>query len=322
MLKGLKINSAVKSGDYYLVLLGSGKYSKYNLDGSQTKFDVAAYNGTTMTMEVIENLTKLEVITPTRLSHYTTPEGEHKTVDQYNNILSTYKTNYEVEDGDVEYPDLETEFMCRKELTKISEWKRHYTDEEVKWVPVQIDIVGEYQDTGSKFIETPISIGSVEHRRGQGFYKVLSSLVAHDQYKKLETQYKDSTHTFHNEIIRKYLDFAKVNEEMIFYNKYPWCKEGVVSFFPTLIEAQEHESEIRSAVTATIKDGVTPCVLDMITARSVLGDIRRALDSVRSIEPKQKSRQDKIICMKKLTGLIESLDQYISSEHNEKEQYE
>ena len=167
-------------------------------------------------------------------------------------------SQYEDEWGNIDYPSIEVEFDIRKRLQEFEDAKKVYSDPVVYYEPVEIQVVGSAEDTGSEFIETPFQHGEVTWTPSTGIYKLHTTRVSLDQWRQEAIEnhaYEfDNTRAFGGENNQK-LEFAQINGNFVFThikNKAFIRREGTVEIFPTLKEAQEREKEIRQIVSREV----------------------------------------------------------------------
>lgn len=78
--------------------------------------------------------------------------------------------------------NLDQEYQLRSALTEFDNaWRKLPREYVVTREPVELAVIGSMEDTGSKFIETPLSVGKCTWNTQSGFYRVDASAVAADE---------------------------------------------------------------------------------------------------------------------------------------------
>ena len=314
MITGLSNYEAVIVGGTITVSLPRGVYS---IDGVRLSSDWNGGEYTTHKDAVIER-----IIMPNEvLSHYevATEEGTIEvSSEEINKIVRENQGKYWDDDVDEYiYPDRDTQCECLKILDQYRNKKPIYTQPEETTEKVEINIVGTHEDTGSKFIETPIMYGQAKwDNYSTGFYKLNIRGVVMQAWNDMEDKY-GKTYAFQNDMSRYYLRYAKINSNYIFSDSAPWSDTTSSRVYTTLESAKEMEAYYYNLTKTKILDYIQPTPLGTTSCKSVIGDLNSILDSVRAIDPKQKTYNSYSRSITKVKELITKLETIISDNHKE-----
>lgn len=286
IFNGLQDKQAIKlDNGLYVVQLNGSKNITYKVKG---EIATHAYSNKQVVVENLEDIS-CEERTPSKVISFQSPSGEVIEANEFYKLKNEITLPYEDEDGDIVYPDIDTEYQVKKKLEVFNQYTPIKSEEVTQIVPIEIKVVGTALDTGSEFIHTPFQYGEASWL-GKGVYKVLQGAIAMEEFKKIRQSH---AHLKWNVPNHSHLRFVKLNTSYIFTTlgeHYSWLSNAKVSKIVTsLEEAKEEESNIRKLIRKELHPYITPVVLDAIT----LTDVRSKLDSVilrmGNIDVKQKS---------------------------------
>lgn len=234
-------------------------------------------------------------------------------VEEYTSKIQKYEEDYR--DPDTEeicYPSLVVEFECRKELESLNKLQAKYEDLGTKETEVVFTVIGSMEDTGSPFIVTPISVGAVRHQGCSGFYKVMSSDIAKNEYLKLVKELGDKFEfecPYHGNI-----KYAKVDGKYIFSEAYPFGEKHVRST-SSLTEAKRIEQDVRSQVKVKLLDKVAPVAVPSVMLGGLIHTIEDLAKRIKEIDAKQKSLTVKDSATSACKKLLDTLKEQLAKEH-------
>lgn len=297
MIDGLQEFTAIKIGDNFIVQLQTGYNRKdFIVNGVSTKAE----------QMVVNSLDSIYYQKPSTrvIIHYSDGNTDRSKEDIETIRRELHKC--QDEDGEVCFPDLETEFEVRKRVLEVKDF--HPVYEEITYPPekVEIEVVGEMCDTGSEFIHTSYTLGLANFKHSTGAFKVMGETsIAADEFKKIciakELKYEIPTHSG--------LKYAKINGEYVFTNtNSSFVDSSNNRVFATLEEAQAHEKLIRDNVKSVILTVTTKDTLDNLSVARVYKELKSIERRVRELDLKQKSRTSKSGLLKALGDLASSLE--------------
>ena len=296
MFSDLKNFEAVKVDDKLCVQLAGGVYL---VDG--TPFLVTSFSEQHI-LNINVQVEKKVVIQP-QITHYKNSDGLIISIEDYYTMIDNKFGKYYCEDDDGDnyvFPDLDTEYNYKKFL---AEHTAMWSEETYEYKPVDIAIKGEWVDTGSDFIETPYSQGGVTF--GGGVYKVLTSNVAWDEFRKQCNKYNL---TYDGDDLR----FVKVDNGYIFASRFdhvPYIKSNIAfTLTKSLDDAHKYEEDVRTTVRKRMFVLFGEQSVSGILRKQIHNDLAYALDRIRSLEVKVKASADKSNIIHKIKGILISLE--------------
>lgn len=196
------------------------------------------------------------------------------------------RSQYLDEDDDINYPDLETHYRVEKRISEIETWEKAYEEAMEYLEPVQINVLGKYEDTGSEFIDSAIQQGKVKF--GSGVYQVDSYKVAVDEVKKQKALQQGTEIEVPNHSGMKYV---KVNGSYIFTgNDTPHYVKGPDKrVYTTLVEAQQREESVRKYVRGAINSISFSRRPTNDETKDILKRAQDIYDKTSEVDPKVKS---------------------------------
>lgn len=300
----LKTNQAVKlDSGVYVVELYSGTYE---INGVRTS---VGYNQ----QLVVESLDSIKRVTAVKgkVLHYTLGE-EQVSVTEYqalSNLVSSMSAEFYNEDAD-EYifPNLDTEFEFKKKQELLNRHVAVRAADTEQLDTVDITVVGEAVDTGSKFIDTPFSYGQVSFN-GRGVFRVDMSAIAADEYQKQQANY---SHVKFTNSTHCNIRFAQADSNYLFKDDTLGAKENQVRVLTTLADAKALEAEVRAAISNTMRQKLAPVTLtkNIVTATGVLNSLETIKSQLAKLDVKQKSYNDWVSVssnVKKLIAILEKV---------------
>lgn len=140
MINGLSSGEAVIFKDGYLACFGRNYSSLlYEIDGVQLRTNSQVF------VDSLDNIYEI-VQQPARTIGRKNPE-----TGEVVKIADIYKerNKYIDEDGEVDYPDLETHYKVEKCIEEMEHWEVVKSEEVTTKRKVDFNVVGTYEDTGS-----------------------------------------------------------------------------------------------------------------------------------------------------------------------------
>lgn len=303
MITKLKELTAVKFGEKLLIQLSNGTYrvdgieSTIKWDGQQVQIekDSEVYKGTTPNREKL---------------HYTSKEGD-LSVEEYDSRYNEYYGKYHNYEA-ICYPDLETEYECKKKMQELNNYTPVYNSPEIEWELLEYETIGELIDTGSTFITTCLELGQVKWDRtkdGTGVFRVDLAGAAHDKWVEMSTKYVAKAN-FTNSRDRMYLRFAQVDDSYIFGDFSPF-KSGSASFHTTLEEAVKAEEGAKKAVVDIINKAIFPIGVNNVLAQKLFREISSLKKRIQGIDSKVKTQKEYKRALVDTNEILNTLDEYI-----------
>lgn len=301
IFNGLRDNQAVFFNGRYVVQLPRGVF----LDSS----------GNTLSsgQVVVEDLNiQKETKEPSRIVKYIFSDGTEKFPEDYIAVINEME-QYEDDWGEPNYPSIEVEFDIRKRLQEFQDAEKVYSEPVVRHENIDIDVIGSAEDTGSDFIETPFQHGCVTWNASTGIYKLLTTQVSLDQWRKEASE--NTEHAFDNAKgigggNKGKLEFAKIDNKYVFthlQNKTFINRGNTAEIFSTLKAAQEREKEIRQIVSQEVAKHTNTGKPDDKTLGEIIQDVDKLNRLVREIESKQKTENKKWTALKNIGELSDRL---------------
>lgn len=299
----LKTNQAVKlDSGVYVVELYSGTYE---INGVRNSI---GYNQ----QFAVESLDSIKRVNPVKgeVLHYTLVEGQVSVAEyQALNLLVSNMAEEFYNDDDDEYffPDLDTEFEFKKKQELLNRHVAVRAPDTERLDTVNITVVGEAIDTGSKFIDTPFSYGQVSFN-GRGVFRIDLSAIAADEFQKQQanyTQFITFTNSTHSNI-----RFAQADSNYLFKDDTLGAKENQVRVLTTLADAKALEAEVRAAISNTMRQKLAPVTLtkNIVTATGVLNSLETIKSQLAKLDVKQKSYNDWVSVSSNVKKLIATLE--------------
>lgn len=303
MFKGLGGKEAVRVGDSYIVNLTG----LYMINGEKRN----CYSTQVMvgSLDEIKQYTESKVKT---LAYKDESDTEYS-VEYVESVRSKIQEYYD-EFGDYQHSDLDAELQHVKDkaflrtLTPVTETLPD------KITDVDIRVVGSMEDTGSKFIETPLRYGDVSFN-GRGAYRVLSGAIAKDEVRNISSEYKDCVVDIpsHSNIY-----YVKVKSSYLFTKETDdWVKNSESKrIFDKLEDARGHEKSIRDFIRKTMMVHITPEELSSITKGMVHEKVNKLRGFLDDVEPKQKTITHHRLAKETVNEILELI---INEGHEEKQ---
>lgn len=312
IITNLPEKSAILLGDQILVSLPHAKANThYEIDGVKPTLNYSYGYGHQIiiqkdsVIEIVENDKKV-------ISGYQKEDGDYLSFDEYQSIHFENWGKYYDNDDDCElnYPDLDTEFQCRKELEKLKEFNPIYDVIVGERKVFEYTIVGSAEKTGSKFIHNPLAFGQGTFTNAN-FYKIDLYGITCDE---LVNYCKKNNLTYKNEH-KDTVKFACIDHDNGKYVIYDLPKGLYVNdcrYTTTLEEAKQLEEDqrvlIRKILDSKLKIVKT---IDSTSANEILGLINNALSNFSTVSPMKTSRSNFEYGLKKVNEAKEKLLTYI-----------
>lgn len=283
----LKDNEAVQIGEDVFV----GKYPQYTTllinDGVAVE---GSFQRGLITFSSEDSFKR--VIKGKRVIDYYVHENASMSSEQYHKIMFDNKHKYW--DDDVEewvYPDLETEYECKKKVLELEMFRPVYKEEPDTYEDYQFKVIGHSVDTGSKFILQPYSVGKAVWEHGRAAFQILASEIAKDEVNKAVSDHHKCKFDIPN---HGNIEFVKLDGEYVFTkaNKDYISRGNSTRYTDTLEDAKKVEQSIRADVRKHINVVIAkkyPKGVDEVTVQQLMQVLSAARNSHSNVEPKQKS---------------------------------
>lgn len=282
----LKQHEAVKCGDVLIIQLGSGRYAvsgkvlnhTYNCQAPIAEGEVLQhYCGPQKTL--------IKIITA---------EGKEYTAEEY----------YKLNGVDIDYIyNLDEEYAHRKLLKSLDEGEKVYEETPETFTPVEITIVGEFKDTGSKYITTPLVYGNARFSSYENsFYRLDVTQLFVETVKQFAQDSDLKLEESHS------WKFCKIDGQYI-ASSTPLEKyaDKAVRMCASLEAAKDLENSIRSEINTYLRGRFNRTEMNKITAAQVFTDIESIRRRVQQLEVKQKSVSEQNSLVRKCTDLLNKL---------------
>lgn len=287
MFEYLRVHEAVVSGDVLIVQLDSRQYA---VSGNVLQ---GVYNK------------QIPIAKDEVLQLYTPPVKKLVSVIVGDTQYSA-EEYYRLNNVDIdEITTLEEEFAHRKLLETLRLGEKVYEETPAVFTPVEIKIVGEVKDTGSKYITTPLVYGKARFSNyDTGFYKLNISELFVDVVKK----FSEETGLPLDKPQGNSWKFAKIDGQYFAtgteLEKYADQAMRIVN---TLDAAKELEDNIRSEIEAYLRGRFNRTVINKTTAAQLFCDLERLRKNVMDLDVKQKSILDQTRAGKSISEMLKKL---------------
>ncbi len=254
IINGLKPHQAVEAGDKYLVALNS--YATYEVEGET----VVGHQVLVSDIKSVLHVKK----TPAKVEYFTDSDGNRFEPSEVYKYLHG-------EIDDFGSPEEQIEFLQKQSWAyKLEE---HKSEEKVERVPVEFEVVGSLEDTGSSFIETSLSYGSTKFARTGGLYKVYKGRVAKDEILRLADKYSSATLDIPS---HGHLEFAKVSGSYVFTSMKNACVKNADACVVTdrLSDAKAVEEETRQMIRKIALSFFNPKKVSDIDTKEVIAELK------------------------------------------------
>ena len=156
----LKQGEAVKLDKRLLVGLKNGTY---RIDEELKDLNTARFNSDAAEY-YFHNDVVIETQSGGRMQNYYRHGENILTEAEYRSGLREITAEYRDDEGYIAYPSLEVEFETKKtEQTFIKAYEKYSVRDEYIYEKLIIEIIAEAVDTGSRFIQTPLSMGQTKY---------------------------------------------------------------------------------------------------------------------------------------------------------------
>ena len=241
----------IKSKNAYLITKCKiDSYRKYSINGVEIKNELKSSQIILLHTDILEFTSNSD-----ELIHYQRGD-EIMSVEDYR----SKPTSFDSDDCD------EHTLRCIANKKELEGFNAIY--EPAKPVPVKVNIVGDIEDTGSKFIHTTIKGKWSKH---PVLYTTYGSTIALDEYNNLSIEYKDSGKFSEND--RSDLEYTKINSRFVFGNCYPFGSFSYEKNFTNLKQAIEEEEEVRSFVKKVVFRCLFPDAPSELTLNKIMAQL-------------------------------------------------
>ncbi len=303
LLNTLKEKQAIIIGNQIMLNLPCGDYLLAN--GNEVR---SGYNGTTYLYS--NDILPIQLIqrSPRSISGYKYADGSVMDTTEYDSRFQELITPYfDVELDEIVYPSLEIEFQVRKKTEIL---KSHveiiYAEPTVAYTPIEIEIVGTVEDTGSDYIKNILAFNGKTYSNGNLYEVDVTKLV----YDTTINYLKDNNLLEHmqNDNGRNYVRFLKVKGEYMF-SDFHGTNDKATSGFMSLNEAKLYcENKAREVVDILrlkLFGGAQPIAI--ATKLKVYNQLCTIQTKVTNLEVKQKDLSSKHTVCNLIRTLINEL---------------
>lgn len=297
MIDGLQVNQAVRFKAGFLVKLG---YGDYVINGQNVTL---GYGGNTTFVEDVSQVLKV-IKEPKKLLKIVDEAGVEYEPEYIRQVRYQYWDDVEEQNL---YPDLEAEYEHKKLVQGFDEMTHVYSEEASYTQPIEVTIVGSSEDTGSRFIETPIRYGQLKFQgRGVGFYRLNSGSVALDEYNKIKGEFVNVKWETPS---HGHLQFVKADGKYPFGSSatHPFLKGNSLEVMEQLDKAQAREAEIRKVVRDHVMPYVNPKNVSDILTPAMIDKLKSIESAISGIDSKQKTEGSKRSAQKLTRELLETI---------------
>lgn len=299
-MKGLEDYQAIKCGDNYLITLPAGSYE---INGIPV---TVGYQGFQCAISDLEGIVK--VTTPIKEAlHYINKEGEVISKEIYSGALGDCHKYYDEDCDEHLYPSLEVGFELRKKMDWLNTYTAVYNDPDKIKEPVSITVIGSLEPTGSDFIESSLSIGSVAYT-GSSMFKVklqgVAMKAARDASEKLGVPLETSSSIRYLKVGGKYV--------MSTFDLEGWTTGATPFRYAVKLEdAKVIEKELYDKVYKHILAMLSDQVVDANTIKYIYGDLVSIYDRLYSLEVKAKGSASKRALLGSVSKLRDCLKEEV-----------
>jgi len=297
MIALLRDFEAVKSGEVLIIQLPINYSQHYAVSGKV----IGNRSGHQITIHQDEVLQKYTA--PVRnLVKVVLESGIELSPDEMKVIQNQYKD----EDYYTAYPSLEVEFEHRKQLLELEKAERVYEETPEEFIPIELTIIGEMNDTGSKYITTPLVYGKARFSQyTESFYNLNVLFLLADVMKDFadsnNLKFTNSTHSGYR--------FAQIDDKYVSNKTWDDMLEGKSNrTYKTLQEAKSAEQVYRNDFLNYLRAKFNKNTLDAASIAQVYAKLESIKNSVRDLEVKQKSYHSKNAAINLINDLLKKLE--------------
>jgi hypothetical protein len=303
LLNALKEKQAIIIGDQIMVNLPYGSYLLANGNEVNSGYNghKILYSNDILPIQSIQRSSR-------SVSGYVYADGSVMDVRDYCIKLAALTAPYYDEDDEkCVYPSLEVEFEVRKQTELL---KSHveilYTEPTITYTPVDIEIVGTVEDTGSDYIKNILAFNGKTYYNGNLYEVDVTKLV----YDTTMTYLKDNDLIQHmqNDNGRNYVRYLKVKGEYMF-SDFHGASEKATCGFMFLSEAnlycENKAKEIVNGLRLKLFGGAQP--ITFATKLKVYNQLCTIQTKVVNLDVKQKDTSSKNSVCTLIRNLINEL---------------
>lgn len=284
----LRQHEAVQCGDVLIVQLGTGQYA---VSGNKLE---RTYNS--QIPIAVGEILQTYTAPIKKLLKITTVGGGDYSAEEYYSL-----NGIDVED----FETLEEEYQHRKLLQSLHEGEKVYEETPEVFSPVEITVVGEFKDTGSKYINTPLVYGNARFSNYENsFYRLDVTQLFID----VITQFAMDNGLHLEKNTNNSWKFCKIDDQYIASStqleKYA---DNAVRMCASLEDAKGLENSIRSEINTYLRGRFNRTGLNKITAAQVFTEIEGVRKRVQQLEVKQKHSSEQSSLVRKCTELLNKL---------------
>ncbi|AGR48098.1 hypothetical protein SmphiM12_466 [Sinorhizobium phage phiM12] len=281
----------------------------YEIPGITERFTVTNYNGAQFRLDMVEGIQRVTTTPPNHIGFADADGNRVGSLAHFKELSAELNAMYDSSDP----VNIDREYQIKKQLLEYQNATKVMSDPETIRTPVEFKIVGELADTGSDYIQSSFSLGSVGYGSA-GPYKLNASGAAASEFNKLMASYPGKLKNSNHSNIR-YAEATGSSSGYIFSTMdetmYPWIKDtGRVYVFKTLKEAQTHEAVIRKFVRTLVKAKVEPITTEdfgPVLVNEILTAVSSIHSQVASISPMKNSSSAKSTAMSQINKLKEKI---------------
>jgi len=283
---------AVVSGDVMIIQLPISR--KWDIDGKRIETSYMKCQQFSVAKDAIISL----VTPPQRTLKYYTKDG----IDIPSERMSAYRAEYDYGDN---YPSLEVEFEHRKLLAELDKFTAVYEESPEILTPIEYKIIGEFTDTGSDFIETPLTYGKGRFYNNEtSFFKLnVTGLLGNE----LQKFAKERGLSFDNSNHSGYR-YAKIDG--VYVSEKAWenrLQEGSAQYYPTLSSAIGTEQALVGELRLMLNAKFNYNKVDGVLVNEIYNELTYIKNKVIFLDVKAKHDTDKKITLNRIDKLINRL---------------
>lgn len=241
---------------------------------------------------------------PKELSKWMGDDGWEVTKEERDKVLREKGKYWDDEAEDWNFPSLDVEYEVKKKALPYEALKPIYIQKDDEWNPIDVSIIGVWEDAGSEFIETPYQIGLTKFASEGGVCKLhLSSLARHavqEWAKDMGLSLEMPTHS--------HLEYAKVEGRYIFTGwGQLWVKRAnIVNIFKTIEEAKYEEDALKNQITNHL-DKLFAGKFSEVLRGEVYQDLLTVKDKLCQLDVKVKDAGGRMVVVNMLKRVIDKL---------------
>lgn len=236
-------------------------------------------------------------------------DNEIISTDEYSSRLLHLTEPYIDEDGEYDFPDLDTEYRVKKGLQELQKYSPVMEQSPDTYEDVDIDLAGEITDTGSEFIKTPLAYGAYKFKNSNLFIIQPYEIIYHQFMEVCKNDDVDYQLSSSNSI-----RFVKIDGEYVLTGMKESNQKDTKEYFTDLEKARDREKHLREEVSQRIYIHYSKKRLDVVLAKNILGDLESLQRVIEELDVKTKSSQQHRTAKSKCQKIINKVLQIDQSD--------